>query len=130
MLIVDDKEYEAKENTSSVIDSKEYTKSVQFRPAFIFSHFTNDISSYILLEEFFCTLCKGALDATGYLINRPELLLSAFIRIPKPGSIAIFMTFCIDSGLAVILTDLTAMFDKGMKYGQRRGLVKSYFRSL
>jgi hypothetical protein len=39
MLIVDDNEYEAKENTSSVIDIKEYTKGVQFRPAFFFFTF-------------------------------------------------------------------------------------------
>jgi hypothetical protein len=51
-LIVDDKEYEAKENANSVINSKEYTKNFQFLPVFSFCTFTpGNISSYILSER-------------------------------------------------------------------------------
>jgi hypothetical protein len=64
MLTVDDKEYEAKESTSSVTDIKEYTKGVQFLTAFfIFTFYPQTLAViFYRKEEYFCTLLRSAIS--------------------------------------------------------------------
>ena len=50
MLTVDDK-YEAKESTSSVADIREYTKDVQFLPAFFFFTFYTQTLAVIFYRK-------------------------------------------------------------------------------